>query len=449
MSARSVHFWVIVCLIFLNLVFGCLLIASDVQDPTAKEIDKPSVVKIVETSKGFQLLKNGAPYFINGAGGMGNLDTLVEAGGNSIRSWRTSREILDEAHQKGLTVCTGLRMPKPRKGDDYTDAAMLAENREKIRKKVLELKDHPALLMWAIGNEVEHHASKEERILVWKEIGKVAEMIKQIDNSHPVITVVAGLGSGESESGKKLVDIEKYAPALDAVGVNSYGKMALVPAQVAEQGWKKPYLITEFGPRGWWEVDRTPWGLPIEDTSTEKSLFYYKSYKAGIANKPNCLGSYVFLWGNKQEKTHTWFCLFLPDGTPTEIIDAMTRAWTGSWPANRSPNIRADKITVISGGDSNHMYTPGAKITCKVDTTDPEGDEIFVKWDLRFDASDNLSTGGDWEKPTDPIEGAVLSMAGDTADIQLPETAGNYRIFVYVADPSGKTATANLPIMVK
>jgi hypothetical protein len=36
-----------------------------------------------------------------------------------------------------------------------------------------------------------------------------------------------------------------------------------------------------------------------------------------------------------------------------------------------------------------------------------------------------------------------------TAIINLPQEEGNYRIFIYVFDPSGKVATANLPIKVE
>ena len=117
----------------------------------------------------------------------------------------------------------GLSLALPRHGADYKDTEMLYRQREKIRKEVMALKNHPALLIWGIGNEVEHHASKEDRILVWKEINRIAEMIKRIDKNHPVIAVIAGLDNESSESGMKLKDIEKYCPGLDAVGINSYG----------------------------------------------------------------------------------------------------------------------------------------------------------------------------------------------------------------------------------
>jgi hypothetical protein len=266
-------------------------------------------------------------------------------------------------------------------------------------------------------------------------------MIKKMDPNHPVITVIAG-------AGEKLQDIKQRCPTLDAVGINSYGKLGQVPEQIERFGWEKPYLITEFGPRGWWEVEKTAWGLPMEDTSTEKSKFYYNAYKAGIADQPQCLGSYVFFWDNKQEKTHTWFNLFLPDGSPTEMIDTMTLLWTGRWPENRAPMIGSQEI-YTEQHDGRHRYQPAEKVTFKVQTSDPDGDAVTVRWDLRKDVADNPATGGDRENRTPPIEEAVVSSESNAAVIKMPTEPGHYRVFTYVFDPSGKAATANLPIIVE
>jgi hypothetical protein len=427
---------------FFLILLGVLIAVCPADNQQTKaRVEGPSIVKIERTGQRFELTRNGEPFFIKGAGGSEYLEKLAQAGGNSMRTWSISRDVLDKAHEKGLTVCAGLRMLVPRHGADYRDPNMLKKQRDRIYRDITELKDHPAVLMWGIGNEVEHNADPEDIILVWKEIEQIAQMVKELDPNHPVITVIAG-------AGRKLQDIQQLCPTLDAIGINSYGDLGKVPRQIERFGWEKPYLITEFGPRGWWEVQKTPWGLPIEDTSTEKAKFYYDAYKAGIDNQPNCLGSYVFLWGNKQEKTHTWFNLFLPDGSPTEMIDTMTLLWTGKWPQNRAPKIGSKKI-YTENNEKLHIYKSSSKILFKVQASDPEGDELTAKWDLRRDESDNPATGGDWEERIPPIEGAVISSESDSALINMPAEIGNYRLFAYVYDSSGKAATANLPIQVK
>ena len=414
---------------------GCFNIINPQPDKTGS-----SVVKITQTEQGFELTRNGLPYFIKGAGGSRHMDQLVASGGNSIRTWSASRNTLDQAQEKGLTVCMGLQVLLPRQGADYRDEKMLQKQRDRICDEVMELKDHPALLIWGIGNEVEHHATPEEAMLVWQEIEFLAQMIKEIDPNHPVITVVAG--------GKNLASIKQYCPTLDAVGINSYGKLGKVPEQIRSQAWEKPYIITEFGPRGWWEVEQTDWDLPIEDTSTEKAEFYSTVYRAVIDKKSNCLGSYVFLWGNKQEKTHTWFNLFMEDGSPTEIVDTMTYLWTGQWPENRAPTIGKQKI-YSKKDETRQLYPPSSEVTFLVQATDPDGDALTITWDIRRDESDNSSVGGDWEKRIKPIEEAIISSETNRVTIQIPNQPGNYRVFVYVYDPSGKVATANLPIQVE
>ena len=88
----------------------------------------------------------------------------AELGGNSIRTWgidqivtKTSdgKEFLDKAHSLGLTVSLGIWIAQPRHGFDYKNAEKVAKQREKVREIVRKFKDHPALLTWSLGNEVE------------------------------------------------------------------------------------------------------------------------------------------------------------------------------------------------------------------------------------------------------------------------------------------------------
>jgi hypothetical protein len=408
--------------------------------PAAAE---PAAVRIQRTPQGgFQLLRNGKPYFING-GALRYIDKLVAAGGNSVRSWGPATD-LDSLHASGLTILFGLPVGKPRQGFDYTGKDRVARQHEAALGLVRKHKDHPALLMWALGNESELNASQPDRVRLWQALEEMAKAIKQIDPNHPVITVLAGAG--------RLDEVKQYCPSLDAIGINTYGGMLKLPETIAAKGWDKAYIVTEFGPRGHWEVAKTPWGLPIEDSSTEKADFYLLGYQHAVQNRPNCLGSYVFLWGHKQEKTHTWYGMFLPGGSPTGAVDSMTYAWTGKWPADRAPRIGPGKfsLTAESGATpQENVFLPGAKLRCKVNAADPEGKALTIKWDLRVDVSDNPGQGGDREPDSVPVDGAVLSSSGSEALIQLPAKPGNYRIFVYARDPGGKAATANVPVLVK
>src|SRR6185503_17505672 len=125
------------------------------------------------------------------------------------------------------------------------------------------------------------------------------------------------------------------------------------------------------------------------------------------------IGSYTFLWGNKQEKTHTWYGMFLPDRNRLGAVDAMTMAWTGKPPENRCPEIGAEKIKVRLDNESTNLtryiFNKGSRLRCTIDATDPDGDPISIRWDLRRDVSDNPNRGGDREPPTSPLTDAVVS----------------------------------------
>jgi hypothetical protein len=404
---------------------------------------EPLPVKIARHGDGWEFLRNGKPYFVKGAVGAVHLEELVSAGGNSIRA---GVESLDRAQALGLTVLAGLPFGKQRLGFDYSNPNAVERQRETIRQIVVQYKDHAALLAWAIGNELELVTTPEQRVALWKEVDHVAAMIHELDPQHPVITRV-----GDAYR-HILHELNQYCPHLDAVGLNSYADMLTLPEDIAREGWTRPYLVTEFGPRGHWQVALTPWHLPIEDTSTVKADLYRKAYEHAVAGQPQCLGSYVFHWAQHHEKTHTWYGMFLEDGSRTESVDVMSFLWSGKWPAHRAPRIGVGGIAVHTDDPETHdpaAFPPQAILHCKVDASDPDGDALQISWDLRRDVSGNANTGGDREAPTPPIVGLVRSAEGHSAGFQLPAQEGPYRIFVYVRDGHGNAATANYPLLVK
>jgi beta-galactosidase/beta-glucuronidase len=210
---------------------------------------QPANVKVVQQEGRWQMLVNGTPYYIKGAGGHVHQKKLVEIGGNTIRTWGidNAREILDEAQRNGLMVMMGLWVQHERHGFDYDDPVKVKAQLAGFRQAVLELKDHPALLLWGVGNEVDLFYKNTN---VWYAVEDIAKMIKEVDPNHPTCTVTAGFDPLEAAL------IMERCPSIDIYGVNTYGDIGNVKEGIRNAGWKGPYMITEWGPNGHWEVQK-------------------------------------------------------------------------------------------------------------------------------------------------------------------------------------------------
>ena len=103
-----------------------------------------------------ELHRGGQPYRPNGAGAVaGSLASLKAHGANSIRTWHVGDgQILDDAHALGLTVSLCLDVGRERLGFDYNDQGAVAAQLQRFRQQVDRFKNHPALLTWIIGNEL-------------------------------------------------------------------------------------------------------------------------------------------------------------------------------------------------------------------------------------------------------------------------------------------------------
>jgi hypothetical protein len=156
---------------------------------------KPTVVRVVKDKDGWQLLRDGEPYFIKGAGGDESRALLAQVGGNSIRTWGADKleDLLDEANRHGLSVTVGIWLGHERHGFNYNDADQVAAQYENARKAILRYKDHPAVLMWGLGNEMEGYA-RGDNAAIWSAINNIASMAKKLDPNHPTMTVIAEIG---------------------------------------------------------------------------------------------------------------------------------------------------------------------------------------------------------------------------------------------------------------
>ncbi len=389
----------------------------------------PIPVQVMQKEGGWQLLRGGEPFFIQGAGGDRRLSLLKASGGNAARTWGADNleQTLSDAEDNGLVVMVGIWLMHASpdgSGFSYKNPQHLAEQKERVRQAVLAYRNHPAVLMWGLGNEMEVNGNDTPEL--WRHVEDLAKMVKELDPHHPVSTVTADIGGG------KIENIIRYAPSIDILGINSYGGATSIPERLKATGWKKPYVMTEFGPRGPWEVAKSAWGAPLEGTSSEKAAHYRESYeKAVIGSGGQCLGSFAFLWGSKQEATPTWFGMLLPTGEQTEMLDVMKEFWTGTPPAQRAP--RVSSFTVQGEGRSRRA---------RIAAQDPDGETLTYQWTLKEEVRD-LKYAGEGELPP----GVIWEQSGGPEiQFDLPGP-GQFRIYATVRDSSRRAGTANLPLM--
>lgn len=397
-------------------------------------------VKVENKDGRYFLTVNGDEFFVKGAGcENGNIDALAESGANSFRTWGTNRgqEVLDKAHQRGLKVILGLRMKPERQGFDYSDTAAVKKQFEFVKLEIEKFKKHPALLAWAIGNELNLFYKNPE---VWNAVNQVAEYIHENDPNHPATTTLAGIS-------KDVIDqIEKRAPALDFISIQMYGDIVNLQERIKEAGWEGPYMVTEWGATGHWEVPLTSWGAAIEQTSTEKAKAFAERYKIAIeSDSIKCLGSYVFLWGQKQERTPTWYGMFTEQGEETETVGAMYKIWKGVPQANLSPSISEISLNGKSRYD-NITVKPGSELHVNISSADPENDPLEYTFEIMHESTD-LKEGGDHEEK--PEVTFNVKQPENVLTTSAPVEEGPYRLFFYVRDGKNHCATANIPFMVK
>ena len=395
-----------------------------------------SVTKLVHNAAGYQLLFNGNPFFIKGAGGDESKEVLKQFGGNSFRTWGADGidDQLEDAHKLGLGVTVGIWLGHKEQGFNYNDPKAVQAQFDSARSTIEHYKNSPSVLIWAIGNEMEGY-DKGDDPQVWKAVEAIAAEAKKIDPNHPTMTVIAEVG------GNKIPALNKYCPDIDIVGINSYGGAASVGKRYIAAGGTKPYVITEFGPPGTWETGKNAWGVTDEPTSTEKEDFYRKAYEGSIASQPLCLGSYAFAWGHKQEATATWFGLFLPDDTRLGPVDTLSELWTGKAPADLCPVLTSEKIV---GPD---QVAPSAKIRAVLSVKDPQGDPLKVNWVLQYDSQQH-GVAGETEATPKSYPDAIVHADTQSADVIMPKYSGTYRLFAYARNDHGGAAVANVPILV-
>jgi hypothetical protein len=418
--------------------------------------DGSESVFIKRNETGFELIRNGKPFYIKGASGNSYLKELADTGGNTVRLYDTVNiQIhLDEAFKHGLAVIIDIPIP-PFGHNNYLDENENQILKQNVKDLIIKYKNHPALLMWNLGNEVNYPK------IHWKNLIRVnhskkrfirnfndfIEIIKREDTNHPVSTSKWNIGIEHYASFKL------FSPGIDIISFNVFGDTKNINDKMNQYYFlfgEFPFYISEFGPDGWWmqEPQYTSWWSPIEPTSEKKAEQINARYNL-IVNSKNCFGSLLFYWGNKYECTHTWFSLFKEEHK-SEILMEMEHLWGHS---NYKPEFIGLNYMLVEGKGAadNLIFNPGEVKNAELKLNVNYNDSISIKWEIYPDV---WYQGWNEEKynrkllnPPSPIA-CFINNENTKASFIAPEKEGPYRIFAYVYNHLGYFAATNTPFYV-
>jgi len=405
-------------------------------------VPKDGVVILPTAEGGFQLYVDGQATVLCGVGGNRRLEEAAANGANTFRTWggdvESIRKYIGEAKANNMYIMQGISLSKNH--SDYIDEAYKDRLRAHVRELAQTFKDDRNILIWGIGNEIALDKANGEA--EWSFVDELSRIIKSIDHRHLTATVI-------SHNKAALDSLAKYATSLDMIGINSYGGVARVASMVENSAYKGAYAVTEWGPDGWWGCPRTEWGAPIEQTSEEKRQVYERHYSEDIMTSDRCLGNYCFLWGQKEERTPTWFSMFVEDnvdglplhGEKTPMVEAMQRVWTGVEPSRTAPVVEEMTVGGLKAIESPRVKA-GKPFESAVKASDREGDTLTYVWELLWEATDTAH-GGAYE-PRPGRVGDVVTTSEPVLSLTLNQ-AGNYRLYCYILDGTGFVSTVNVP----
>lgn len=412
----------------------------------------------------WKLFKGNNEFYINGAATNNFYAEVKDWGGNVVRTYGikdepdaktnyTTKMVLDEASANGLYVNMGLAM-KDCDDFDYSNpanAAAIAEQLANIRTWVRRFRNHPAVLCWSIGNEAES-GDKAKNEVYFKHIEDVAKMIHEEDPNHP--TTIA---FSNSDVEKKIKPLMQFAPSIDILSVNTYyPNVGNIANNIASAGWDKPWMVTEYGPRGTWNMSTSSdpkelsWGCLEEMTSTEKAEIYAKIWREDIKSNESkgCIGSFIFLWGYQTHgEVLSWYGLFDKQGNTFGGVDEISECWTGKAINNPAPRIENRSKMTLNGKTSGAgvSVVKNSTNTATVEATSPTGEKLTYRWLINKEG-DKLADGS----MPDGIEGLIEDATKQTISFKAPSTKGGYRLYVFVTDNSNhKVALACIPFLVK
>ena len=412
---------------------------------------KEGIKAYVKSENGaYKLYFNNQPYYIKGANfwGKGNnsLTFASSKGANSIRipSGDNFDRLLNEAFKLKLTVIVDLPVKSESANNfNYDDTAMVRKQYNEIKAIVLRYKNFPYILFWNIGNELSFSYKNKK---VWKAVNDIAKMAHDISPNQLTTTII-----GDSPIEQAVIsEIKNNCPEIDVLGINQYGGIENVSTDLSRYGWEKPYIYTEWGATAYWQTLRNKWDMPVEETSSAKARVFKSRYENAILKQNDkCLGSYVYCWGSKQERTNTWNGMFLESGQQLEMVDVMEFFWKGKWPVQLAPGIDSLHINDKRPETAIDLY-PGTNHEAEFIFIQNKNNAYRMEWHM-YTEPEKYNRYGGWveAKPQEVTVQFTKVKSNNRIVFTAPTKEGSYRLFVTIFGEQNKAATANIPFHVK
>lgn len=417
---------------------------------SAQETAEPAAASVVEVtgSQGdWQLQVDGAPYQVKGltwgpdmADAAEYMPDLQSMGVNTVRTWgtdATSKPLLDAAADNGVKVIAGFWLQPgggPGSGgcvDYLTDTEYMNDMLAEFPKWVEEYKDHSGVLMWNVGNEsvlgldkcFEGEELETQRDAYTGFVNDIAKEIQAVDPNHPVTSTDAWTGAWPY--------YEKNAPDLDLYAVNAYQAGCEIQEDWEAGGYTKPYIVTEGGPAGEWEVPDDANGVPEEPTDVAKAEGYKEAWDCITGHTGVALGATLFHYGLEDDFGGVWFNL-LPGGDKRLSYYAVKEAYGGDTSGDNTPPVISE-MTVPDEG-----VPAGQEFAVQAPTTDPDGDEITysVHFSSKYIDEDGALTEGEF------------TQEGDTFQVTAPDKLGVWKVYVKAEDGQGNVGVETKSVKV-
>lgn len=408
-----------------------------------------SHVEVVPYGEGWRLEVDGDPFTVRGLTWGPDFSTadhymsgLVDMGANTTRTWGTGPEtatLLDSAASHGIRVIMGFWLVPgggPGSGGCVSyqgESEYKTEVSQHILEQVNAYKAHPGVLMWSVGNESilgmgDCYSGSEleaERNAYTTFVNDMAVAIHAIDPDHPVSSTDAWTGAWEY--------YKANSPDLDLLQLNSYGDVCNTADFWESGGYDRPYIITEGGADGEWEVPDDINGIPDEPTDIEKGAAYVDSWKCIMEHKDKGLGATFFHYGAEGDFGGVWFNV-MPGDNKRLGYYALAKTWGKDLNTmNTPPEMYAMDI---AGSTS---IEAGQKFTVTTDVVDPDGDNI----DYFMFVNSKYINGAGGLAALD-----FTQTAPGTFEATAPQMLGVWKVYVFAEDGHGNVGVDTRSIRV-